>query len=772
MKTSTLIFSTAFTIFCVNSFAKTIRVFETSTEPELAVEFKRDIVPQKYSNIKINLQELATQLQNAPIEFSDNASNEKYYLELPNPDGGIEVFNIQYSSIMEDGLAKQFPNIKTYSGQGITDPSQTIRFDITDFGFHAMVLSSNGTWFIDPYSKQNTINYISYFKKDYVNTEKMNFSELPPIDLNEKKLTSKSNIAANCIGDKLRTYRLAVACTGEYSVAIAGVNATTSLILSAITTSVNRVTGIYQTELAIKLVLVANETSIIFLSPSSDPFNGNNNSNTLINESQNVISSNIGYNNFDIGHTFSTGGGGLANLGCVCDNGTKASGITGSPNPVGDAYDVDYVAHEMGHQFGGNHTFNSGLGSCQGNINSSTAFEVGSGTTIMAYAGICSNDNTQSHSDPFFHTGSFDEIVIYSNSGGGNSCPVKTNTSNNIPVIVMPPSGKIIPKKTPFVLQGSATDVDGDALTYCWEEFDAGQSTTWNGGVNTNDAPIFKSRVPSTSTKRYFPSLAVIKANYPTNPSATLVGANNLKGEMLPISSRLLNFRLTVRDNKVSGGGIATGGFGGCSVADDFVVEVDDASGPFKVLIPNGAEAWEGATYENFTWDVSGTNVGLVNTPFVDILYSIDGGNSFEDTVVSNVPNTGSYLGLVPNIPTNISVRFMIKGHDNYFFDISDANFKITFNANPSAIKDVSKQSLNVAIAPNPAHNSLQVNISNANFRNNCTYQITDNMGKLVKVGNVSSSLNNIDINTLSNGLFFIRLINDNKIYINKFIKQ
>ena len=673
---------------------------------------------------------------------------------------------------MEQPLQAKFPNIKTFVGQGISNKSQTIRIDYTEFGFHAMVLSPNGTWFIDPYSKNNTIDYISYYKKDYLNLDKLKYEELPVIENQSSQSQIKSNPIGNCIGDKLRTYRIAVACTGEYAEAAVGnPNPTTAQVLSAITTTVNRVDGIYETELSIRFVLVANETSIIFLDPTTDPFNGNNNSGVLINESQNVISNTIQYPNFDIGHTFSTGGGGLANLGCVCDNGSKASGITGSTNPVGDSYDVDYVAHEIGHQFGGNHTFNSNLGSCQGNRRSNMAYEVGSGTTVMAYAGICSTDNIQLHSDAFFHTGSFDEIVTYSNVGGGNSCPVKTNTGNTSPVITMPESDKAIPKQTPFVLMGSASDVDGDELTYCWEEMDLGPSTTWNGGINSSESPIFKSRVPSISPKRYFPSLANIRAGYPANPPATLNGAQNLKGELLPQNGRGLFFRLTVRDNKAGGGGVATAGEG-CSVATPFVVYVVDDAGPFKVSFPNGGNNFIGATYENITWDVANTDGTSVNCQFVDILYSTDGGNTFEDTVISNVPNTGSYLGLIPNIPTNTTVRFMIKGHDNYFFDISDANFTITFNENPSSIIDASKQLLKASIAPNPAQSLLQLSLSSQNFKNNCSYQISDNLGKIVQVGNIHSAITNINISTLNNGLFFIKVLNNDLIYTNKFIKQ
>jgi hypothetical protein len=366
---------------------------------------------------------------------------------------------------MEPGLAAAYPELKTFTGQGIDDPTATIKLDWTTFGFHAMILSPvTGAVFIDPFDQQTLTNYISYYKIDL--KKKGNYYELPPIAINEN--AKPANVLAGvCVGTQLRTYRLAIACTHEYAIA-ATVKAfpTVTEAMAKIAISVNRVNGVYEKELSIRLVLIANNSNIVFVTAGTDLFTGNNDANKLITESQSIIDSKIGNANYDIGHTFSTGGGGLASLGVVCRTGLKASGITGSPFPYGDPYDIDYVAHEIGHQFGANHPFNSNLGFC-GSGNGAFGFnaEPGSGSSIMAYAGICGADNLQSNSDPQFHGVSFDEISTYSNNSSGNTCALKTNTGNSPPV-VNAGSAFTIPISTTFLLTGSATDVNGDALTY------------------------------------------------------------------------------------------------------------------------------------------------------------------------------------------------------------------------------------------------------------------------------------------------------------------
>ncbi|MEO6302841.1 MAG: reprolysin-like metallopeptidase, partial [Bacteroidia bacterium] len=547
MKKTTLLLALGLLSFGFNA-QNNDKFWSPVSESAISQKGKRQIVPQKYVTFQLNGNDLKTQLLSAPLESNVKINESTCIVTLPLPNGTMQRFKVVESPIMEPGLAAQFPDFKTYSVKGIDDPYANGKLDWNEFGFHGMVRTINGDYFIDPYCLENVKDYMTYYTADFVKDPSQRLPEVGVIksddnkqssspkkkEENEAKLSSVTPSAV-CIGNQLRTYRLALACTGEYAVAATGsATPTMAQTLAKIVTSINRVDGVYETEVAVRLVLVATETNVIFTNASTDPFTGNNNANTLIGESQTVITATIGSANFDIGHTFSTGGGGLAGLGVVCNNGQKASGITGSPSPVGDAYDIDYVAHEMGHQFAGNHTFNSTVSSCGGgNRNASTAVEPGSGITIMAYAGICGSQDLAAHSIAYFHAISYDEIVNFTHATG-NSCAVTTTTGNQPPVVTG--SGNyVVPMSTPFVLTGSGTDPDGDALTYSWEETELGVSGNWNSG-NKN---FFMSYTPTPIPSRMFPKQSVVL-------SGNFTGT---KGEYVPATAQNLTFRLTARDN-------------------------------------------------------------------------------------------------------------------------------------------------------------------------------------------------------------------------------
>ncbi|MEJ7587064.1 MAG: reprolysin-like metallopeptidase [Ferruginibacter sp.] len=567
---------------------------------------KRSIVPSKYRTVTLNRSGLSKFLVTVPSEKNLFARNTSPVISVPMPDGSIARFNIWESAVMEPALAAKFPGIKTFTGQGIDDPTANIKIDFTQFGFHAMIISSvQGTVFIDPYSGNNTLQYISYKKSDFYKAGK--YSELPPVKLSgyQNRPASSSNVLAGvCTGTQLRVFRLALAANGEYTDYHGG---TIEGAMAAQVTTMNRVNGVYEREAAIRMVLVANNNLLIYTEGTTDPYTNNNPNNIMLTENQTNIDAVIGNANYDIGHVFSTGGGGVAGLGVICVAGQKAQGVTGTTAPVGDPFDIDYVAHEMGHQFGANHTFNSADGACSGNGEPESNAEPGSGSTIMAYAGICGGDDLQANSNSQFHAISLDEITAYNILGTGNSCAIKTNTGNIPPVVNAGPD-YIIPRSTPFSLAGSATDANGDVLTYSWEQVDVGGPFgAWNGP--SGNAPLFRSFVPKPGPLRYFPALTDVINNTTT------------KGELLPSYARTLHFRLTARDNRAGGGGVCF---------DEVALTVNGTAGPFLITYPNTAGInWVVNDFQTITWNPAGTGSAPVSCANVRIELSTDGGLTY-----------------------------------------------------------------------------------------------------------------------------------------------
>lgn len=636
-------------LFTTSAMAQSTNFWSDVTENEIEKNGTRHIVPLQYRTIKLDIDGLKQYLATAPME--NNATESTLRLSFPMPDGTTQTFDIVESPIMEAGLAAQLPEIKTYLGIGIDDPMAKVRFDWTYKGFHAMIMTPNGWSYIDPFHNNTTQEYVSYYKKDFVTSKTFQCDFDPEIHGVSYKDEPIIEFNSRNVGEQLRTYRLALACTGEYAQFHGG---TVNSVASAMVTTMNRVNGVYENEVAARMILVANNNSLIFLNANTDPFS-NNNTGQLIGQGQTEITNIIGTNNFDIGHVFSTGAGGLAGLGVVCRNNQKGRGVTGIAQPIGDPFDIDYVAHEIGHQFGGNHTFNGSSGSCTFNISNNAAYEPGSGTTIQAYAGICGGQNIQNNSDAYFHTHSFDEMITYSQVGSGNNCPVVTNTGNAAPIVDAGTGGFFIPKSTPFELVGNATDPDGHPMTYCWEQHDLGPQGAPN--APTGNAPLFRSFSPVTIPSRTFPQISDI-----INNTQTL-------GEILPDYSRTLEFRLTARDNQLAGGGVTY---------DVINFSVTDAAGPFLVTNPNiGTEVWTEGSIATIDWDVANTDAAPVNANEVDILLSTDGGFTYAYTLATNVPNTGSFNAIVPIGSSTTQARVRVQASNNIFFDISNQNFTI-----------------------------------------------------------------------------------------------
>ncbi|HIP53219.1 MAG TPA: hypothetical protein EYH03_04320, partial [Chromatiales bacterium] len=452
-----------------------------------------------------------------------------------------------------------------------------------------------------------------------------------------------------------RVYRLAVGATGEYTQyhndhdpANGGPRADA---LAAIVTAVNRITGVFEQDLNIRLELIANNDQIIYTNAATDPFS-NGDASRMMEENQDNTDAVIGDANYDIGHLFATDGGGLALVGAICDSGFKAQGVSGYDFPEGDPFHIDLVAHEIAHQFNADHTFNGTTESCAGNRNPSTAFEPGSGSTIMSYAGICGEENVTLFAEAYFHAGSIQQMVEFTNSGSGSGCGQLVATGNNPPTVDAGPDLSI-PKQTPFTLTGSATDPEGQPLVYQWDEMDAGEATdATKYGTDLGSNPLFRSRMPAASPSRTFPAMPQILAGTVS------------KAEVLPATARTLKFRLVVKDGQ---GGVAE---------DDRVLTVVADSGPFRVTQPNTAVTLDNTQTQGIAWEVAGTDQAPINCSAVDIRLSDDDGATFGTDLLLATPNDGAAEVTLPGIETQ-SARIMVACSDNVFFDVSDSPFEI-----------------------------------------------------------------------------------------------
>ncbi len=627
--------------------------WQSLKQDEIVSYEKRYIAPQKAAFFQLDLSDLEKQLQYAPHEFDWAQKSNFVEIELPTPDNTLERFKVWESPIMAEGLAKKFPNIKTYVAKGIDDPRKTARLDISHKGFHGMILGGGNAIFIDPYTMDDTEHYTVYYKKDYQASEDKIFECWNEEVKNESQDLYKD--ATTVIGEELRVYRLAVSATIEYTAFHGG---TVEDGLAAVVTTINRVVGIYRNDLAISMELVENNDLLIFV--DEDEFD-NNSSGLLINQNTLITNQTIGIDAYDIGHIFSTGGGGQASIGSVCIEGNKAKGVTGISNPIGDPFDIDYVAHEIGHQFGAYHSFNGNISACSGNRWAASAYEPGSGSTIMGYPGICGNQNLQPNADAYFHATSQAEIVYYTTNpaANGSECPQIIETGNTAPTVdVSMAANHVIPIGTPFELTGAGADADGnESLTYCWEEWDKGPPGHPNDPVG--DAPIFRSFNPSESPTRIFPQMSDILNN------------TQSIGELLPTYERNMLFRLTVRDNHESAGG---------HISDLTLVQVKESAGPFAITSPNESATWLFGETASITWEVANTDAAPINCAEVDILVSTNGGQTFDYALAENLPNNGTAEIVIPtdfDLASN-NARIKLKCSDNIFFDINDAPLQLT----------------------------------------------------------------------------------------------
>lgn len=720
-------------------------LWTVSEETNIPVAGQRKLRPENYLLARLNTAGFQLFQFAIPAEESGLVN----YISLPAPDGSEMKFRVFECPMMEKPLADKYPQIKTYTAISIDNPAVTAKLDYTVFGFHAKVFNGEETYFIDPYTDLNTDWYIVFYKKDFIkplqdrmacHTEDDNEQQIAneqPVSLLQNDLPQ---VSYKQNGANKRTYRLALACTQEYAAAVGGATPTVASVLSAMVTSMNRVNGVFERDFSMHANLVANNDTLIFL--SNDPYT-NNNGGTMLGQNQTTVTARIGSANYDYGHVFSTGGGGIASLGCICSNSTKAQGVTGSGNPVGDPFDIDYVAHEMGHQFGGNHTFNSVSGSCSGNRSSSSAFEIGSATTIMGYAGICGTDDIQPHSDDYYHTRSLESMT------GNNviACATNVASNNSLPTLSPIANTYIIPYRTSFELTAAGTDADNDPLTYCWEEYDRGGSGgAWD--AVTTVAPILRSFTPTVSPTRVFPTLKYLLQNL-----------ESYKGERLPDNVRILKFRCALRDMHNGYGAFYTS-------TDTLKLDVRSTAGLFRVTSHDvTGQQLNGYAQTTVTWDVAGTNAAPFTASNVDIYLSVDSGKTWLYQLATAVPNNGSAVITIPNVDATWA-RLKVKANGNVFFDINDKWIVIKKVTVPAGVNDLAEN--DIALYPNPNKGTFAITLPQ--HITNADIEVLSNLGQTIYQANIRNK-ETISLNTAA-GIYFVKVKLEGRTVMRKIVVE
>lgn len=625
-------------------------------------EIRKDVeVRQTY---RVDLNSLRNLLKDA-VETGKNAK--PVIISLPTAEGKIEKFAVYSNPVMAQSLVEKY-QLGSYVGAGIDDPSKYVRFSTSPTDMQSMIIKDGVFQFIEPISSDKKTYGVFYKTKKTAGEHgfecgmnEKDIKEIKTLEANGKKNLSNVGITSRPSSTKYRTYRLALSVTGEYTQFHGG---TPAGALTAMNNTMSRVNGIFEKDFGIHLT-VQDLPGIIYTNAATDPYSDSGpgvDDALWSGELMTTLTTNVGSGLFDIGHLFgASGGGGMAGcIGCVCSDDTaldsdgipsnyKGAGFT-SPSdavPQGDSFDIDYVAHEMGHQFGGNHTFSHNSEDSGANV------EPGGGTTIMAYAGI-TNDNVQMVSNPYFHYKSIDQIMT--NMEGKAGCGTSVEIDNNTAPAISPIASYTIPKGTAYYLEANAVDAENDPVKYTWEQNDSvGGGTTISGdtgwGYNSQGA-LTRSYTGTASGRRYFPKMETVMSGSLTNKQ---------DWETVSYIPRTLRYAVTVRDENPQRP---------MHSSSDITLTVG-SEGPFKFNGITAATVLYNNASNTINWDAANTNNAPYNVANVKIDYTADNGITWTDLAAS-VPNTGSYAVQMPANLTG-AVKLRISALGNVFYAVSPA---------------------------------------------------------------------------------------------------
>ena len=734
--------------------------------------------PKEFKLFQLDFEPLSSELFSI---VGTTAKKQSTIITLPNADGQMEQFEVFEASNFDAELQAQFPEIRAYSGKGITDKYATLKLSIAPNGIQTMVFRvDKPNEFIEAYSQDHTVYSVYRSQRDKSKLDWTCSTVDEPIvrSLNNAvKNTQKAN------DSKLRVMRLAQSCNGEYANYFGATSAAqVGLVLAAFNNTLTRCNGVYEKDLALHLNLVASTTNVIYYTPGSDPYTTLSNWNTQLQKALNTtltgLATPLATNNaaYDIGHMFgASGGGGNAGcIGCPCVNGivagtgsTKGRGITSPADgiPQGDNFDIDYVVHEIGHQIGANHTFTF--------ADHGTGYEVGSGITIMGYAGITATD-VAPHSIDAYHAGSIADIEAVLAAA---ACPVVTNiTANNAtPTVTITGTTLTIPISTPFALACIGSDANsGDALTYSWEQFD--KPSTYsdadsNAIVTKASGPNFLSWSATASSTRYFPKTTSVMAN--SLITAEVGGDAGMQSEAIPSVAKTMNFRVTIRDNSpyVSSGAIKVGQ----TNLADMTVATNATGGAFSVSSQGAAGiSYVGASMQTITWNAGSTAAAPFNVANVDILITYDNGVTWA-MILAATPNDGTQVVAMPNpATTQNNCRIMVRSavtatQKSYFFDVNNNAFTIT---NFLGTANFEFQDFN--LYPNPNKGSFNIKFTSTST-NEIKINVHDMRGRQVyekSFSNTGAFNQNINLDKVEAGIYLVSIVDGAKKTVKRIVVQ